>query len=130
MKSGVIRSASFLLGLVLTITGCVQHQFYWGSYEDSLFSRQQHAGPEGETGAAAMLISTINEGQANPENRVGPGIHADYGYLLLKQGNTDEAIAQFTQEAALFPEAKPLMDTMVTRIQERQKKEADGKRVK
>jgi hypothetical protein len=128
MKSAVIRSASFLLGSVLTITGCVQHQFYWGSYEDSLFSRQQHAGPEGETGAATMLISTINEAQSNPEHRVGPGIHADYGYLLLKQGNTDEAIAQFTKEGTLFPEAKPLMDTMITRIQERKKKEAEGKR--
>ena len=128
MRSRVIDRTSLLLGLLLITTGCVQHQFYWGSYEESLFSRQQHAGEEGETGAAAMLISTINEAQANPEHRVGPGIHADYGYLLLKQGKTEEAIAQFTTEGALFPEAKPLMNTMITRIQDRQKKEADAKR--
>ena len=127
MKSGVILSAFLFLG-VLTTTGCVQHQFYWGSYEDSLFSRQQQAGPEGETGAATMLISTIHEAEAHPENRIGPGINADYGYLLLKQGKTDEAIAQFTKEGTLFPEAKPLMDTMVNRIQERKRKEAEGKR--
>jgi hypothetical protein len=126
MKS-VILCTSLFLGLLLTATGCVQRQFYWGSYEDSLFSRQQHAGPEGEAGAATMLISTLNEAESNPNSRVGPGIHADYGYLLLKRGNTDEAIAQFTKEGALFPEAKPLMDTMITRIQERKKKEAEGK---
>ena len=127
MKSRVFLCTSLYLGLLFTSAGCVQHQFYWGSYEDSLFSRQQHAGPEGETGAATMLIATINEAQANPEHRVGPGIHADYGFLLLKQGNTDEAIAQFTKEGALFPEAKPLMDTMITRIQERKRKEVEGK---
>jgi hypothetical protein len=127
MKLRVILCPSLFIGLVLTTTGCIQHQFYWGSYEDSLFSRQQQTGPDGETGAATMLISTINEAEANPENRLGPGIHADYGYLLLKQGKTDEAIAQFTKEGALFPEAKPLMDTMIGRIQERKKKEAEGK---
>src|SRR5262245_36273997 len=102
MKSQVICT-SLILGLVLTTTGCVQKQFYWGTYEDSLFSRQQHAGPDGETGAATMLIATINEAQSNPDHKVGPGIHADYGYLLLKQGNTDEAIAQFQKEASLYP---------------------------
>jgi hypothetical protein len=128
MKSRIFFCTSLYFGLFLTTAGCVQHQFYWGSYEDSLFSRQQHAGLEGETGAATMLISTINEAQADPQHKIGPGIHADYGYLLLKQGNTDEAIAQFTQEGALFPEVKPLMDTMITRIQERKKKEAEWKR--
>ena len=129
MKLQVIHT-SLLLALVLTNAGCVQKQFYWGTYEDSLFSRQQHAGPDGETGAATMLVSTINEAQSNPNSRIGPGIHADYGYLLLKQGNTDEAIAQFQREASLYPESKPLMDSIVTRIQERKKKEAEGKQPK
>lgn len=127
MKSR-LASCSVLLGFVLALTACLpQKQFYWGSYEDSLFSRQQHAGEEGETGAAAMLVSTINEAQSNPDYKVGPGIHADYGYLLLKQGKPDDAIAEFQKEASLYPEAQPLMNTMISRIQERKKKEAEAK---
>ena len=121
---------SVIVTLLCSTTGCVQKQFYWGAYEDSLFSRQQHAGPDGEAGAAAMLVSTINEAESNPTSRIGPGIHADYGYLLLKQGNTEEAIPQFQREASLYPESKPLMESIVTRIQERKKKEAEGKQPK
>ena len=110
---------SLVLGLILAATGCgPQKQFYWGSYEDSLYSRQQHAGTQGETEAATMLLSTINDAQAANRN-VGPGIHADYGYLLFKQGKPDEAIAELQREAILYPESKALMETMISRIQER-----------
>jgi hypothetical protein len=98
------------------------NQFYWGSYEDSLYSRHQHAGAKGEAGAATMLLTTIDEAQRN-NMKVGPGVHADYGYLLLKQGNADGAITELQKESALYPESKPLMETMVSRIQGRKDKE-------
>lgn len=109
----------------LSVSACLPaKQFYWGSYEESLFSRQQHAGAGGEAEAATMLLATINEAQAN-NGKVGPGIHADYGYLLFKQGRTDEAITELQKEAALYPESKPLMETMVSRIQGRKEKEKE-----
>lgn len=99
-------------------------QFTWGSYEDSLFSRQQHAGAAGEAQAASMLLMTIT--QSDPgKPPIGPGIHADYGYLLFKQGRVDEAIAELQKEAVVYPEAKPLMNTMISRIQERKNKEKE-----
>lgn len=117
-------SLFLLLGLTITASACApQKQFYWGSYEDSLFSRQQHAGAEGEAQAATMLISTINDAQASGTHKVGPGIHADYGYLLFKQGRPEEAILEFQTEALMYPESKPLMDTMISRIQLRKDKE-------
>jgi len=111
----------------LSVSACLPaKQFYWGSYEESLFSRQQHAGAGGEAEAATMLLATINEAQAN-NGKVGPGIHADYGYLLFKQGRTDEAIAELQKESALYPESKPLMETMGSRIQGRKEKEKEKK---
>lgn len=101
-------------------------QFYWGSYEDSLFSRQQHAGAGGEADATTVLLATINDAQA-ANMKVAPGIHADYGYLLFKQGRADEAIGEFQKEAALYPESNPLMQTMVSRIQGRKEKEKEKK---
>jgi hypothetical protein len=111
----------------LSVSACLPaKQFYWGSYEESLFSRQQHAGAGGEGEAATMLLATINEAQAN-NGKVGPGIHADYGYLLFKQGKADEAIAELQKESALYPESKPLMETMVSRIHGRKDKEKEKK---
>lgn len=111
----------------VSVSACVPAKhFYWGSYEESLFSRQQHAGAGGEAESATMLLATINEAQAN-NGKVGPGIHADYGYLLFKQGKADEAITELQKEAALYPESKPLMETMFSRIQGRKEKEKGEK---
>ncbi len=55
------------------------------------------------------------------------GVHADYGYLLFKQGKADEAIAELQEEAALYPESKPLMETMVSRIQGQEETEKEKK---
>ena len=127
MKTRLVFSL-ILTALTLSSVACApQKQFYWGSYEDSLFSRQQQAGAEGEAGAATMLISTINEAQSSGTQKVGPGIHADYGYLLFKQGKPDEAIPELQKEASLYPESKPLMDTMISRIQGRKDKEKEKK---
>ena len=109
-----------LVACALSVSACAPaKQFHWGSYEESLYSRQQHAGAEGEAEATTALLATINEAKAANKN-VGPGIHADYGYLLFKQGQADEAIAELQKEAALYPESQPLMKTMVSRIQGRE----------
>jgi hypothetical protein len=118
---------TILFACALSVSACLPPtQFHWGSYEESLFSRQQHAGPGGETDAATMLLATIDEAQTT-NMKVGPGIHGDYGFLLFKQGKADEAIAELQKEAALYPESKPLMDTMVSRIQGRKEKEKEKK---
>ncbi len=116
-----------LFACALSVSACAPtKQFYWGSYEDSLYSRQQHAGAEGEAKAVTQLLAVINEAQA-ANKKVGPGIHADYGYLLFKQGKADEAIAELQKEAELYPESKSLMETMVSRIQGREKTEKQKK---
>jgi hypothetical protein len=118
---------TILFACAVSVSACLPaKQFYWGAYEESLYSRQQHAGVGGEAEAATMLLATINEAQAN-NGKVGPGIHADYGYLLLKQGKAGEAITELRKEAALYPESKPLMETMVSRIQGQKEKEKERK---
>ena len=118
-----LLSLTVLSVLVLASTACLpKTQFYWGSYEDSLYSRQQQAGAGGEAAAMTMLASTINEAQTS-NAKVGPGIHADYGYLLFKQGRADEAIAELQKETTLYPESKSLMDSMISRIQNKKEKE-------
>ncbi len=116
-----------LFACALSASACAPtKQFYWGSYEDSLYSRQQHAGAEGEAKAVTQLLAVINEAQA-ANKKVGPGIHADHGYLLFKQGKADEAIAELQEEAVLYPESQLLMETMVSRIQGQEETEKQKK---
>lgn len=118
MSSHLFRQALLLATLAL-LNACAQQQFYWGSYEDSLYHRYQHPGEQGEAQAFSMLVAIISEAE-QAQAKVAPGVYADYGYLLFKQGKADEAITAFQKEAQLFPESKHLMETIIERIQTRQ----------
>ncbi|BCA52977.1 DUF4810 domain-containing protein [Nitrospira sp. KM1] len=118
IRRTIPRTAFCALLLSLATCGPSTH-FYWGSYEDSLLTRHQNAGEQGESSAATMLATTINEAPTDGKHNVAPGVHADYGYLLFKQGKVDDAIAELQKEAALYPESQPLMYNMISRMQDR-----------
>jgi len=107
------------LFLLLLLPACAQPLYHWGEYEESLYQRSQDPSEQGQLEAFKMLEVTIQE--AEEENgRLAPGIYADYGYLLFKQGNARTAIEYFQKEAALYPESKYLMDSIISRIQKKE----------
>jgi hypothetical protein len=59
------------------------------------------------------VYDTIINGQANTVRQtVPPGICADYGYMLIKAGKTEEGTKLLKEEIELYPESK----TFVTQI--------------
>ena len=106
----------FLFGL----SACAQPLYHWGEYEDSLYLRATDTSHEAQEKGLKMLELTISEAEEN-KSRVAPGVYADYGYLLFKQGQTKKAILNFKKEAELYPESRYLMDSMISRIRDREK---------
>jgi len=104
---------------LFTLPGCGKPPlFHWGNYEDSLLQRQENTSEEGQLEAFKILETTIQEAEEK-NGRLAPGVYADYGYLLFKQGNSKEAIENFRKEAALYPESKYFMDSIISRIEEK-----------
>ncbi len=103
----------------LGLMGCAPPSLYdWGQYEDSLYARQKDASESGQAEAFKMLEVMIQEADAK-NYRAPPGVYADYGYLLFKQGKPDQAIIYFRKEAVLYKESKYLMDSIISRIEQR-----------
>ena len=108
----------FCRGLVisLALSGCApQGLFYWGDYESSLYERyvandSQHTD--------AYLRSTISEAEQR-QQRVPPGVFADYGFLLYTRGDKAGAIAYFQKERTLYPESTALMNKLIEKIQQK-----------
>jgi hypothetical protein len=50
-------------------------------------------------------------------NVVPPGVCADYGYLLLRQGKIEEGKALLAKETVLYPESKKFIDRILTRFE-------------
>jgi hypothetical protein len=57
--------------------------------------------------------------RAEEEGRVPPGIYAEYGFLLLEQGDRRTAVQYFQKEAAKWPESRMLMEKMIAVAEKR-----------
>lgn len=108
----------FVLALALFCSGCAaQTRYAWDGYDDRLYS--YYKTPAESDQFMEALYEIILEGDA--ENRVPPGIYAEYGYMLYERGRYPEAITWYHKERAKWPESQLLMDKMIALASSRQK---------
>jgi hypothetical protein len=85
-------------------------RYNWGTYESSLYL--YYKDPATEAKFSQSLQALIATAQQN-RSVVAPGLYAEYGYLLLKQGKSQDAIHAFREEEDHWPESKVFMDQMI-----------------
>ncbi len=118
IRKGYLKLCCSGLVMLSALSGCAPHGlFYWGDYESSLYDRyvdnnSQHTD--------AYLRNTITEAEQR-QQRVPPGVFADYGFLLYTRGDKAGAIAYFQKERSLYPESTALMNTLIEKIQQKEK---------
>lgn len=108
MRNSHLLAISFIS---LLVTGCAAPSKYsWGNYDRSLYSYYKDTTKSAEH--MAELQSIVDEAEKS-QARIAPGIHAEYGYFLLQQGKSSEAVTQFEKEKVKWPESTQLMNSMI-----------------
>jgi hypothetical protein len=96
----------FLLS-ILILAGCgttSKDTFYWGNYSATLYDYKKN--PDEKTlEAHKKEILSLIEYADKWERKVPPGVYAEYGYLLLKEGNETEGMEYLDKEVTLYPES-------------------------
>ncbi len=112
-----LRRVLCIVVLVGSASGCTNSKplYYWGDYEDLLYSRFVNPGEADPTTQVIKLSQDIQIAQDNGQ-RVPPGIHAQLGYMLYLQGNGDAALQALKTEKALYPEASVFVNRMIERL--------------
>ena len=102
----------FVLSLILVGCGTTSKDtFYWGDYSITLYDYKKN--PDEVTHEAHKKeLTSILENSAN--KKVPPGLNAEYGYILLKEGLETEGLKYLDKEMELYPEST----TFITRIKE------------
>lgn len=101
----------FFSAIAIGFVGCAPTTMYhWGNYESKLYKHYKN--PAKVERLAEALAKIIKDGES--EDKVPPGIYAEYGYLLLITGHTGEAIPYFEKEKLRWPESTVLMDKMIS----------------
>lgn len=102
---------SAIIAAPIILSGCVAPPKYtWGNYDRSLYSYYKDPTKSQEHMAE---IQSIIQAAEKTQAKVAPGIYAEYGYLLMQAGKTDDALSMFKKEKENWPESIQFMDSMV-----------------
>lgn len=115
LVSKVLAAAS--LAFALTAASCASTDLYdWHGYQQSYYQYVKNADKE----SLDDLIKTYEEIIAEQDEirgTVPPGIYADYGFLLLEKGKTEEAKAMLAKEIELYPESAVFVGSILKRLE-------------
>lgn len=104
-----------VLFAIIMITGCVPKALYnWGNYDSYVYSYVKS--PNEESLNALMKECDALISNCGSRNVPPPGLCADYGFLLLKNGKTDQGKAMLNKEIELYPESKVFLERIIKRI--------------
>lgn len=111
-----MRTGTAILVFLVVCTGCATKKplYQWAGYEDDLY--QMYKKPE-KAAEYQETLRIIIERCDEKGQKVPPGIRAEYGYCLYREGKLDEAIASFRKERELWPESYVLMNTLITNVE-------------
>lgn len=102
------------LGIVL-LSGCASsHLYEWGDYDEWLY--ENYKSPKNDEELYTDLSALIEkyERRKNPGTKpMAPGLYAEYGFLLMRRGESERAIVYYNKEKALWPESAVFMDSMI-----------------
>ncbi|MGO9613070.1 MAG: DUF4810 domain-containing protein [Dissulfurispiraceae bacterium] len=106
----VIAATAFLL------SACAHQEhidYAWGSYSKTLYAYKKDPCNEKMQAHKDMLLKIISDSKER-SIRVPPGVYAEYGYILLKEGRTAEGVQYLQLEAQTYPESQVFMQRLIT----------------
>ena len=113
-RAGVV---AFVAALSLGAMSCGSTNLYsWYDYQEDYYKYVKN----GDEDAVNNLIKQYDKIIAKPKAERGvvpPGIYADYGWLLIEAGKTEEGKAMLAKEIELYPESKVFVGSILKRLE-------------
>ena len=114
-----IRKLLFTLCLPLMVVSCTTQKnlYNWRGYQEASY---QYMKTNTEQDLEKLLVryQYLIDNQKGGRTVVPPGIYADYGFLLVKQGRVEEGIKLMKMEVALYPESAVFVERIIKRIED------------
>ncbi len=117
LSFAIIPKIIILLALQVVLSSCVSNstQYYWGGYENNLYT--QYNKPGDATPEVQIEKMRADILKANSKNQpMPPGFYAHLGYQYLLTGKAVQARNCFTFEKKSFPESAVMMDRFLTKL--------------
>ena len=109
-----MKKILFLLIPVVLLASCTSTKplYSWSKYDISSYNYLKN-NDEKSTQELIKNYEAIIAKQTGSRQVVPPGIYADYGFILLQAGKTEQGNAMLEKEIALYPESKIFIDRII-----------------
>ncbi len=119
------RVKSILTALIVSLSFCLpasaETLYSWYGYQDKSYKYLKKNDSSSYKSLIQCYESMINSQRA-ARKAVPPGIYADYGWALIKEGNREKGIAMLKKEMELYPESSVFINRILKRFTDEQKK--------
>lgn len=115
MRKQTLRTAIIVVSSALFLSACgpeVNTLYSWNGYSSAVLTHYKDG--TSATDFATSLAIIIQKSEA--EDKVPPGLYAEYGYALLESGNDSQAIIYFQKERDAWPESEAYMGNIIFRL--------------
>jgi hypothetical protein len=114
----VIKSVIvLLLGSFLVVSCAPTKQLYnWKGYDAAVYGYIKKSDEERKGKLLQIYMKLINTPDGT-RLTPPPGVCADYGYLLIKDGKVEQGKEFLVKETVFYPESKPFIDRILKRFE-------------
>lgn len=112
-----ILLASLVGFVALAFSNCGTKTLYsWHGYEEKSYTYSKKQTPKSEQKLLKTYEAIIKD-QGGKRKTVPPGVYAEYGYFLVKNGRMEEGIKMLKMEIALYPESNLFISRIIEQLQ-------------
>lgn len=108
-----------LLGLSLSSCGLQsesqQSLYSWYDYDDIVYDYSKSRSPEARQRLLTLYQKLLDRPRGS-RRTVPPGICAEYGYLLVKQGELERGLDLLKKEIELYPESEIFVGRIIKQL--------------
>ncbi|MCY2687549.1 DUF4810 domain-containing protein [Salinimicrobium sp. TH3] len=109
-----MKKAILIFSVVILAASCSAPKklYSWEKYEAASYNYIKNSD---EASLATLLenYEKVISKQKGTRGIVPPGIHADYGFILMKTGRVAEGKGMLAKEMELYPESKIFIDRIL-----------------
>jgi hypothetical protein len=100
-----MRKITGILILTALMSSCVKPMYYWGKYDDAVYSHQKNLDDRSAKKLVAAYADMVNNAKKGQRGVPPPGVYADYGFFLIQQGRDKQGERMIELEMKTYPES-------------------------
>jgi hypothetical protein len=110
----LVALGAISIGLLVTSCTTTKPLYYWGDYENLAYKVVKGNEQQDVDALMASYNEIVNGTAKGTSGKVPPGVCADLGFFLMRQGKVEEGKKWLMREKEIYPESSIFVDRILT----------------